>query len=225
MLAQTVGEILTFAVVISISPIPIIGVVLMLATPRGKTNGLAFLLGWVLALAVVGAFVVFVLGASATAGNGEPETWASVLTLVFGVLLLLMAIKQFNGRPQAGEEPPMPGWMETIDSFTAVKSVGFGLLLAGVNPKNLLLIVGAGVTIASAGLSNGDDFIAMAIFVVIATIGPAIPVAIYFFGGEKAAGTLAGLKAWMSHNNAVIMAVILLVIGVKLIGQGIGGLG
>jgi len=38
------------------------------------------------------------------------------------------------------------------------------------------------------------------------------------------AALLDGLKDWMAHNNAVIMAVLCLVIGVKLIGDALGGL-
>jgi len=39
-----VGEILPLAVAIALSPIPIIGLVLMLGTPRASANGPAFLL-------------------------------------------------------------------------------------------------------------------------------------------------------------------------------------
>ena len=46
-MGDAVGEVLALAVGASLSPIPIIGVVLMLATPRGRGNGLAFLVGWV----------------------------------------------------------------------------------------------------------------------------------------------------------------------------------
>ena len=42
--------------------------------------------------------------------------------------------------------------------------------------------------------------------------------------GDGAPRLLGSLRAWMEHNNAVIMAVLLLVIGVKLIGDGIAGL-
>lgn len=47
---------------------------------------------------------------------------------------------------------------------------------------------------------------------------------IYFALGARAGAILERLKAWMGHNNAVIMAVLCLVIGAKLIGDGIAGL-
>ena len=49
--------------------------------------------------------------------------------------------------------------------------------------------------------------------------------AIYFALGERATTLLDELKAWMGANNAAIMAVLCLVIGAKLIGDGISGLG
>ena len=57
------------------------------------------------------------------------------------------------------------------------------------------------------------------------TLGPGIPVAIYFVLGDRATRLLDDLKTRMAANNAAIMAVLCLVIGVKLIGDGISGLG
>jgi hypothetical protein len=55
-------------------------------------------------------------------------------------------------------------------------------------------------------------------------IGVAAPVAIYFALGDRSGPILAGLKDWMARNNAVIMAVLCLVIGAKLVGDAITGL-
>ena len=103
--------------------------------------------------------------------------------------------------------------------------MALGVALSAINPKNLLLTVAAAAAIAQAGVSTGDEFVAMAVFVVIGTLGPGIPVALYFAMGERAARMLDELKAWLGAHNAAIMAVLLLVIGAKLIGDGISGLG
>jgi threonine/homoserine/homoserine lactone efflux protein len=100
-----------------------------------------------------------------------------------------------------------------------------GTALSGINPKNLLLTVAAAAAVAQSGVSTGDEVVAMAVFVVLATLGPGIPVAIYFAMGRRAAKLLDELKAWLGAHNAAIMAVLLLVIGAKLIGDGVGGLG
>ena len=104
------------------------------------------------------------------------------------------------------------------------KALGAGALLSGLNPKNLLLAVGGAATIAQTGLSTTDQAIAYVVFAIIGTIGVASPVVIYFALGDRAPALLEKMKGWMGQNNAVIMAVLCLVIGVKLIGQALGGL-
>jgi hypothetical protein len=45
----------------------------------------------------------------------------------------------------------------------------------------------------------------------------------YFALGDRSRRILDDLKARLAHNDAVIMAVLLLIIGVKLIGNAIAG--
>jgi threonine/homoserine/homoserine lactone efflux protein len=221
---DAIGQVLPFAVVVALSPIPIIGVVLMLSTPRGHSNGPAFILGWIVGLSVVGAIVLLVASGAGASESGQPATWVGVLKLVLGVLLLLLAARQWRGRPRGDADAALPGWMRTVDHFTAGRAVAMGFALSAINPKNLVLTIGAAAAIAQSGIGTGDQAIALAVFVLVGTLGPGIPVAIYFLMGERAARMLDELKEWMGHHNAAIMAVLLLVIGVKLIGDGISAL-
>jgi threonine/homoserine/homoserine lactone efflux protein len=118
----------------------------------------------------------------------------------------------------------MPKWMRTIDRFTPGRSFAIATALSGINPKNLLLTVGAAAAIAQTGADTGAEAVALAVFVVIGTLGPGVPVAIYFVLGERATRILDDLKTWMGTHNAAIMAVLCLVIGAKLIGDGVSGL-
>ena len=97
-------------------------------------------------------------------------------------------------------------------------------MLSAVNPKNLALTLAAGAVIAQAGLSAGDDAIAVAVFVAIGSIGVAGLVLFFLFGGEHATKPLASIKEFMEDHNAVIMMVVLLVLGAKLIGSGLPGI-
>jgi len=223
-MGDAIGQVLPFAVVVALSPIPIIGVVLMLGTPRARSNAPAFILGWLLGLTVVGAIVLAVASGANASESGEPASWVGVLKLVLGAVLLLLAVKQWRGRPRGDADAALPGWMRTIDHFTPGRALAMGVALSAINPKNLVLTIGATAAIAQTGISTGDKAIALAVFVLIATLGPGIPVAIYFFMGERATRMLDELKNWMGHNNAAIMTVILLVIGAKLLGDGISAL-
>lgn len=220
-MGQAIGQVLAVGVGVAISPVPIIAVVLMLVTPRARVNGPAFVLGWLFGLAAVGAVVLLV--APDANDDGAPATWVNVLKLAVGLLLVRMAARHWRGRPDDGESPPTPAWMGAIDGFTAPKAAGAGVALSAVNPKNLLLAVAAAATIAQTAIPGEQQALSYAIFALVGTIGVATPVVIYFALGARAAATLDGLRAWMARNNAVIMAVLLLVIGAKLIGDAITG--
>src|SRR5215217_4520175 len=148
MYGEAIGQSLPLAIGVALSPVPIIAVVLMLTTPRARANGPAFVLGWLVGLGVVGAVVLALAGPGASE-EGQPATWVSWLKLVLGLGLLLVAARQFRGRPHEGEEAPLPKWMGAIDRFRAGQALGGGAALAGANPKNLLLAVGGAAAIVA----------------------------------------------------------------------------
>ena len=220
-MGSVIGEILPEAIGIAISPVPIIAVVLLLATPRGKGNAVSFLLGWLAGLLVVGTIVLLVADPAGAAGDDGPATWVGWFTLILGALAVLLGVRQYRHRPRGGEEPPMPKWMRAVDTFTAARSAVIGFALAAINPKNLTLTLAAAAAIASAGLDTTDSYIVLGVFVIIGTLGLGIPIAIYFLGGDKSAGTLRELQHWLALHNAAIMSVLFVVIGMKLIGSGL----
>jgi threonine/homoserine/homoserine lactone efflux protein len=223
-MGDVVGQILSFAVGVAVSPVPIIAVVLMLTTDRGRVNGPAFVLGWIAGLALAGTAILLVAGQADASDGGEPATWVGVLKLMLGLGLLALAVKQWRGRPADSEAAELPNWMQKIDGFAPGRALALAVALAAINPKNLLLTVGAATTIAHAGLEAGEQAVALSVFILVASLGIGAPVAIYFALGEKSASLLGGLKDWMAHNNAAIMTVLLLVLGAKLLGDGITAL-
>src|SRR4051794_38934354 len=74
-MGEAVGQVLSFGVGVALSPVPIIAVVLMLATPRGRVNGPAFLAGWVVGLAVVGTVVLLLASGGNASQAGTPADW------------------------------------------------------------------------------------------------------------------------------------------------------
>jgi threonine/homoserine/homoserine lactone efflux protein len=220
---EAIGQLLPFAAGVAISPMPIVAVVLMLVTPRARTNGPAFLLGWIAGVALAGTLVLLIAGPTDASDDGQPANWVNWLKLILGALLLLVAVRQWRHRPHPGDQIATPKWMSALDDFTPIKALGAGVLLSALNPKNLLLIVGGAAVVAQTGISSGDQIIAWSVFTVIASLGVGAPVAIYFAMGDRAARTLDELKTWMATHNTAIMAVLCLIIAVKLIGDAITG--
>jgi hypothetical protein len=196
----------------------------MLTSRRAKVNGPAFVLGWLIGLGIVGAIVLALARTGGASKSGAPATWVSWVKIALGVLLLLVAVREFRSRPHGEEQPQMPKWMATIDKTTPLVALGLAAVLSGANPKNLLLAVGGAAAIAQTGISGGQQAIAYLVFALIGTLGVGIPVAIYFAMGARSEKLLAGLKDWMSAHDAVIMTVLCLIIAAKLIGDAITGL-
>jgi len=219
-MTEVIGETLPLAVGIAISPIPIIAAILMLLSPRAKSTSVGFLIGWVAGIVV--AIVLFTLISTAISQEtGGPSQVAGVIKIILGALLLFLAIKQWRARPATGEEAIMPKWMSAIDSMTAGKALGLGFLLSAVNPKNLLLAIAAGVIVGGAGLTVSQMTVVIIIFVLLAASTVLVPVVGYLIASARLAGPLDKLREWLVDNNAVIMAVLLLVIGVSMIGKGL----
>jgi hypothetical protein len=223
-MGSVIGSLLPQAVGVAISPVPIIAVILMLFSKNARANGLAFMLGWIIALAEVGGVVLVLGDAGKISAGGTPSTLAYVIKLALGLLFLFLAVRSWKGRPKPGEEPKSPAWMASIDSLTSGKAFGMAVLMAGVNPKNLGLALAASLTISQGGLSGSQSWISLAVFVVLSSLTVAAPVLYYLFAGAAATKTLTTWKVWLTANNGTVMFVLFLVLGAKLVGDGLGGL-
>ena len=223
MLLQAIGSLLPAALAVALSPIPIIGVVLVLGTPRARTSGPAFALGWIVGLTTVSVLVINLVG-----GSSDPDsataTGVSWVKVGLGVIFLVMAAQQWRKRPKEGQPAELPKWMASIDTVTPAKAFGLGVALSAANPKNLVLTLAAAATIAEAGLDAAHETIAVIAFVVIGSLTVAGAVVVSFVAPTRSAAWLASLKQFMSDHNAVIMMVILLLLGAKMLGDGLGGL-
>lgn len=222
-----VGQVVPLGIAVAFSPLPIIAVVLILATPAGRVNALAFAAGGLVAVVVITAVATVVLGAAGAAdGSGEdPSTWVSLGRLALAALLLRFAAGQWRTRPRAGDPAPdPPRWTRTVDTLRPGRAAGMGALLCGVNPKNLILIVAAAAAIAAAGGTTGDAAAALAAFTALAMLGVLLPIACSLLLGEQAAGVLERLRAWMVRESATIVALIALLIAAKLLVDGVRGL-
>jgi hypothetical protein len=64
----------------------------------------------------------------------------------------------------------------------------------------------------------------LAVFVVVASLSVVAPVAVDLLAGDRAQHVLNSWKGWLEQNNATVMAVVLVLIGVVLFAKGLGPL-
>jgi hypothetical protein len=126
---QGISEVLTFAVGVAISPVPIIAVILMLFSQRARVNGPLFMLGWAIALALVSGIACVVAHQTNAATSSTTSDTISWGHIVLGVLLLLATARNWRSRPAVGTEPPMPKWMAGIDALRPRRRSGSGSCL------------------------------------------------------------------------------------------------
>ena len=217
-----IGDILPLALGVAISPIPVIAAILMLLSPNAKSTGVGFLVGWIAGILIaLGAFTLLssVLPEDDSDGSNPVK---GTIRLALGVLLILLAAKQWRDRPRGQVAPELPKWMSAIDTLTPVKGLGLGIALSALNPKNLIMAAGAGIAIGGSDLGNGQTVVVIVVFTAIAACTVAVPVIAYLAAADRMAEPLETLRGWLVRENTVVMAVLLLVIGVVLIGKGIG---
>lgn len=224
MTGAAIGEILPYAVGVAISPIPIIAVILMLLAPKAGGTSLGFLAGWVLGILVAMGVVLAVVTQTSIGSDGSDSGTGGGVKLALGILLIMLAGRQWRSRPREGEAASLPTWLKAIDKVTPGRAVVLGFALSAINPKNLLLVAAAAVVIAGAGLTGGEGAVVVLVFTLIAASTVAVPVIGYAIAKERMQHPLDELKAWLEHNNATVMAVLLLVIGVAVLGKGITAL-
>jgi len=225
MLGAAIGEVLPLTLAIAISPLTIVAVILMLLSPNARRTGPGFAIGWTVGIAL--PMIVFVLLAGvvgAQLASDGPDVVRAVVQFVLAALLLLLAVRQWRGRPRPGDEPTLPKWMAAIDSFTFPRALGLGLVLAAPRPKNLLVSASAAVTIAGAGLTVTEEIVAMAVVVSCAVSTVVIPVVAFLLASTRLRAPLESVHRWLARENAVITTVLLLVIGVLMLGKAIGSL-
>ena len=220
---DVVLHMLPFAVGIAISPVPIITVILMLFTPRPKSNGAGFLLGWFLGIGLP-ALVVFKLDRMINQGNdaSPPSRIASTLRIAFGFLLILVATWNWVKRNKPDDENKKPLLMKVVDSITPWKAILLGFLFADVtNPKNLALTVAGCLAIAGGHLTALGNIFSLTLFTGMASLGVAIPVLLFMSGGEKAKQTVEQWRQWLMKHKKGVMAVLFFVFGVALLVRGV----
>jgi len=223
MISQTIGELLPAATGIALSPFPIVAIILLLSTTKWLASGVAFTIGWLIGLTAI-SFVALGLALSTNGSDGDAGSVLDWLRLAIGVALIALAIKKWTTRPRDIDQVEMPGWMKSIDSATPTRAVGLGLLLGGLNPKNLAFALAATAALTDVGLDGNGSFLAVVLFVLLSSTSVIAIVIVRIALGQQAQRHLEATKAFMLANNNVIMMVVLLILGTKILGDAISAL-
>lgn len=212
------GALVSTAIAFTLSPISIIELILVLFSNRRTVNAIAFV-GALVSLSAVGVAMGYAGQQAGGGGEGETSTGVAIVFLVLGLALLALGVQNWRNRADTSE----PAVMGTIGKMGPAPVAFLALGATLLNPKNLVLLLAAGQTIASAA-SGGDAVVAGAVFVALATLPYTGAAGYAVFGGDAARQRLDGVRQWLIAHNRTIVGIVATLIGVVLAAKGVAAL-
>jgi Sap-like sulfolipid-1-addressing protein len=198
------------------SPGSVIAVIALLSLSSGARRGLAFIVGWLVAIGLIFALVILVLqGQDFHARNTSPSRAASAVEIVLGCMLLVV-VAWMHHRPQ--HEPKnqsQPKWLARVDSSHWLLEVAVGLVMLSY----ALTLTAAAETLKS-NVGSLDAALAGLVFAAASIVTIAAPLVVVVIAPDRAATVLETWRNWVLAHARSILLIALLVIGAALIARG-----
>ena len=199
------------------SPVSVVTVIVLLTMPSGRRRGIAFLVGWLLAIAVIAVVVVgFAHGQDFGSNKTTPSRAASIAEIAVGVLAVLSAVRALRRRGQRASSSGTPKWLARLDDTHWVIATVVGAFMLTYS-----LTIAAAAEILKANVSVEDDILAFAVFAVASMITILAPIVIVIVAPDRSTRLLAAWRSWLLGNSRLIGLIALVVIGAALIVRGV----
>jgi hypothetical protein len=199
-------DLVIIGLAITLMPVTILAFGLILAADKGLLKGLAFIFGWLACIVAILAVVIAITGGDPPKPNTAPTDLALAVKAVLGAVLIWFGYRQWRrmGRPH---KPP--NWMARLDHLSLWAAAGLGAFLLPWS-----LVAAAAATVVQASLSTAGDWLALALFCLLATSSFLVLELYAAFAPEAVAARLDRLRAWIDrHQDQAIVIGALLVGG------------
>jgi hypothetical protein len=212
------AHVLFFALAAAASPLALTATFVVIRSRRPRTNGIAFLSGFLLGTTVA-AGLGLVLGQAAVERLDSHETVGEVLTLLLGIALLIVGLQSWHASPRSESEDSSRasailaglGNVRPAAAFSLAGLLGFG------GPKRLLLTFLAMVSVTEASLLDIESLTLVVAYIAVATVPVSVPVGIVIIAGQRAAVILGRGESWLTDHAAALRVWLSLGIGAALV--------
>ncbi len=215
------GDVLFYALVAAASFLVLTAVLVVIRSERPRTNGIAFLIGFVVGTALAAALGLL-LGQAAVDQLGSHETVQGVLALLIGVALVVAGVAE-RRRPQPDGDD-----LRTRGAIAArLRDVGPGaamsiaVLLGFGGPKRLVLAFLAMAAVSNADLGDVESVTLLALYVAVATLLVSVPVGVVIVAGNRAVDVIGGGEAWLEKHSGVLRVWVAVGLGGALVIDGL----
>jgi MYXO-CTERM domain-containing protein len=191
----------------------------VLASGRGRVNGLVFAVAFVLGQTV--SVIVALLLGHAASSTGPDRHVGPVVLIALGVLVVAFALRlrrrPVSATPGAGRSQAVLARLERVRSATVF---GIGVSL-GFGAKRFAITLVAAASLAAADLGAVEEGALAILYVAVATIVVTVPVAAYLIVGPRADEIVARSRAWLTTHEREFTIGSLLAVGALLFLDGL----
>lgn len=213
------NDLLVYALIITLEPLPIVAFILVLSTDGAARNGAGFIVGWVACLLVMIGATIALTGGEPLASSSAPATATLVVQIVLGLALVgYGAYKQRHLRPTDADRPT-PSWMKRLDRL----SFG-GAALLGVLMQPWAFVAAGATSITQADVSKAGSIVLLVLFCLIATASLLAMETYTLIDADAARARLDALQSWVDRNRDRGIIVLAVGVGLYLIVKGTVGL-
>jgi hypothetical protein len=209
-------DLVLIGLAIALDPLPLVAYFVVLSSKRGVRKGAAFILGWLVSLAIVVTITLVATGNNPPRPQTVPSVAALVVKAAIGAGLVALAVRQRRKMGLPKKPKPPPKWQAGVDNMSLLFAFGLAPLL---QPWGLIAAGAARVVDTEVG--NVGSGVALFLFCVLATssyVGLELYAA---FRPERAQVALGTMKTWMEDHTDQIIVVGCLVVGFWLIASSI----
>lgn len=199
------------------SPVSVVTVIVLLSMPSGRRRAIAFVVGWLLAILVIGAVTLFVFhGQDFSSHKTTPSRLASAIEIVVGCIVLLASARAFRRRTDHASDAEPPKWLDRLDRTNWLLAVVLGAFMLTYS-----LTIAAALEILKASVSTADAALAVVIFALASIASIVAPIVLVLLAPTRSTEMLTAWRRWLLGNSRTIGLIALMVIGAVLIARGI----
>ena len=204
----------------AVSPVMLTEQAVLLAGPDGRRAGVRYAAGVVLTTFVI--VVAIVLFGRAISLPTEPHLDAS-LDLVFGLVLVNLAVLVFASGRRRGESPSRQGGddQRASDSRQARAAFPFGVFAMATNVTTLALIAPAAKEISRADVEIAAEAVLVLVLVGLVAMPAWLPVVLTRVAPGPSQRGLAALRDQIARRGRVVTVGLLSAAGLFFIGRGL----
>lgn len=214
-------HVLFYALVAAASPLVLTATFVVIRSDRPRTNGIAFLSGFLLGTTIA-CGIGLIAGEAIVQKLDAHDTIEGVVTILLGVALVVVGLRSRTASPRPETEGGRAsailaglGHVGPAASFSMAGLLGFG------GPKRLVLTFLAMASVSEATLRDLATLSLVAIYIGVATVLVWVPVGIVVIAGERAAVILERGQSWLTTHAALLRVWLSLGLGAALVVDGL----